>query len=76
MRLGVFKAVSTSVCEHENACETRTGKHYPSGVGTSKKNTFAIVLMWMYIHSFEQPTTAQLNACSFACAANAEQATF
>ncbi len=28
------------------------------------------------IHSFRQPTNNQRNACSFACAANAEQATF
>ncbi len=29
----------------------QTGKCYPSGVSISKKNTFAIVLMWTYIHS-------------------------
>ncbi len=28
------------------------------------------------VHSFEQPTNNQWNACSFACAANIEQATF
>ncbi len=28
------------------------------------------------VHSFGQPTNDQWNACSFACAANAEQATF
>ncbi len=30
----------------------------------------------MWIHSFMQPTNNQWNACSFACAANTEQATF
>ncbi len=34
------------------------GKHYPSGVGTSKKNTFAIILMWMYIHLGSQRITS------------------
>ncbi len=34
------------------------GKHYPSEVGTSKKNTFSIILMWTYIHSDSQRITS------------------
>ncbi len=36
----------------------RTDKRYLSGVDTSKKNTFAIVLMWTYIHSGSQRITS------------------
>ncbi len=36
----------------------QTGKCYPSGVGTSKKNMFAIILMWTYTHSGSQWITS------------------
>ncbi len=36
----------------------RTGVHYPSGVCTSKKNTFAIILMWTNINLGRQRITS------------------
>ncbi len=41
-----------------------TGECYLSGVDTSKKNTFAIILMWMYAHSGSQWITSRMLACS------------
>ncbi len=42
----------------------RTGERYRSRVGTSKKNTFAIIMMWVYIHSGSQRITSGMFAHS------------
>ncbi len=54
MQKRMRNALCGRVSEHHSpsfayvAYVRRTGKCYLSGVGTSKKNTFAIIQMWMY----------------------------